>query len=116
MEFSFREKRNVYSIYVVKPEGKSQLGRTRHRNLHNIEIDVREIGCGGTDWIYVAHVRDHWLVLAHTTMNLQVAQYFNKFLSSCFSSRSQIYIQLVICTHVNVIFVVLYKIYCSTYN
>jgi hypothetical protein len=26
----------------------------------NIKIDVEELGCGGMDWIYLAHCRDGW--------------------------------------------------------
>jgi hypothetical protein len=39
-----REKRNVYRILVAKPEGKSPLGRPRHRWVDNIKMDFREIG------------------------------------------------------------------------
>jgi hypothetical protein len=38
------EKRNVCRILEGKPEGKRPLGRTRHRWVDNIKIDLREIG------------------------------------------------------------------------
>jgi hypothetical protein len=39
--------RNVYRVWVGKPEGKRPLGRPRHRWEHGIKIDLREIGWGG---------------------------------------------------------------------
>jgi hypothetical protein len=37
------EKRNAYKILVGKPEGKSPLGRPRHRWMDNIKINIREV-------------------------------------------------------------------------
>jgi hypothetical protein len=45
------EKRNAYRILVGKPEEKRPLGRPRCRRVHNIKIDLREIGWDGVDWI-----------------------------------------------------------------
>jgi len=36
---------------VVTHEGKRTLGRHRHRCDDNIKMDLREVGCGGMDWI-----------------------------------------------------------------
>jgi hypothetical protein len=47
------EKRNAYGILVGKPEGKKQLGRSRHRWEDFIKMYLREIGWGGMDWIDV---------------------------------------------------------------
>jgi hypothetical protein len=45
------EKRNVYRLFVGKPEGKRPLGRPRHRWIDNIKMDLRDsIGCCGLDW------------------------------------------------------------------
>jgi hypothetical protein len=52
------EKRNAYRILVRKPEGKRPLGRPRHKWVDIIEVDLREIGWNGTDWIDVAQDRD----------------------------------------------------------
>jgi hypothetical protein len=52
------EKRNSYRILVGKPEGKRPLGRPRRRWVNNIQIDLREIGWDGMDWIDVAQDRD----------------------------------------------------------
>jgi hypothetical protein len=57
------EKRNAYRILVGKPEGKRPLGRLRRRWEDNIRIDLREIGWGGMDWIYLAQDRDQWKAL-----------------------------------------------------
>jgi hypothetical protein len=56
------EKRNAYRILVGKPERKIPLGRARRRWVDNIKIDLREIGCDGTDWIDLAKDRDQWRV------------------------------------------------------
>jgi hypothetical protein len=34
---------------VEKPEGKRPLERPRHRWVHNVKMDLIEIGWGGTD-------------------------------------------------------------------
>jgi hypothetical protein len=54
------EKRNAYRILVVKPEGKRPLGRPKRRWEDNIGMNLREIGWGGIDWIYLAQHRDQW--------------------------------------------------------
>jgi hypothetical protein len=38
------EKRNAYRIFVGKPEGKRPMGRPRPRWVHNIQMDLSEIG------------------------------------------------------------------------
>jgi hypothetical protein len=35
-------------------------------------VDLREIGWGGMDWIYLAQDGDQWRVLVNTVMNLRV--------------------------------------------
>jgi hypothetical protein len=40
------EKRNAYRLLVGKPEGKRPLGRTRHRWVDNIRMDLGEVGWG----------------------------------------------------------------------
>jgi len=66
------EKRGVYRVLVGKPEGKRPLGRPRHRWEDNIKMDLQEVGCGGMDWIELAHNRDMWRALANAVMNLRV--------------------------------------------
>ena len=41
----------AYSMLVGKDEGKRQLGRPRRRWEDNIKMDLKEVGCGGMDWI-----------------------------------------------------------------
>jgi hypothetical protein len=64
-----REKRNAYRILVGNPEGKRPLGRSRHRWVDNIKMDLRE---NGRDWIDLAQDRDQWRVLVNAVMNLRV--------------------------------------------
>jgi hypothetical protein len=67
------EGRDVYRILVGKSEGKSPLGRPRHRWEDNINMDVQEVGCGGMDWIELAQNRDRWRALVNAVMNLRIA-------------------------------------------
>jgi hypothetical protein len=67
------EKRNAYGILVGKPEGKRPLGRPRRRWVENIEMDLREIGRDGVDWMDMAQDRDQWRALVHTVLNLRVS-------------------------------------------
>jgi hypothetical protein len=66
------EKKNAYGILVGKPEGKRPLGRPRRRWVDNINIDLREIGWDGMDWIDLAQDRDQWRALVNMVMNLRV--------------------------------------------
>jgi hypothetical protein len=52
------EKRNAYRLLVGKPEGKRPLGRTRRRWVHNLKMDLLEIGWGGVAWVGVPQDRD----------------------------------------------------------
>jgi hypothetical protein len=42
------ENRNMYRVLVGKPEGRRPLGRTRHRWLDNIRMDLVEVG-----WVWL---------------------------------------------------------------
>jgi hypothetical protein len=64
--------RNSYKISFGKPEGKRPLGRHRCRWEDNIEMDLRETGFGGVDWINLAQDRDRLPVLVNTVKNHQV--------------------------------------------
>jgi len=65
------KRRSVHRTLVGKPEGKISLGRYRHRWEDNIKIDLKEVGCGGMNWIDLAQDRDRWRALVNTVMNLQ---------------------------------------------
>jgi hypothetical protein len=73
---------------VGKPEGKRPLGRPRRRWVDSIEMDLREIGWHGVDWIDMAQSRDQWRTLLNTILNLRVPQNAEKFLSGCTIGRS----------------------------
>jgi hypothetical protein len=49
-----RKERNTCRIMMGKPERKKPLGRPRRRWVDNIEIDLRDIGWDGMDWIDLA--------------------------------------------------------------
>jgi len=83
------ERRGVYRVLVVKPEGKSPLGRLRRKWENNIKMDLKEVGCGvwtGSIWIrigkglsiLVSMIR----ALVYVLMNLRVPHNAGNFLTS----------------------------------
>jgi hypothetical protein len=66
------EKRNVYRLLVVNPEGKIPLGRPRRRWIDNIKMDLLEIGVNIVDWIGLAQDRYRRRALVNSVMNLRV--------------------------------------------
>ena len=66
------ERSGVYRVLVGKPGGKRPQGRPRHRWEDNNEMDLQEVGCGGIDWIELAHDRDRWRALVNVVMKLWV--------------------------------------------
>jgi hypothetical protein len=59
-------------VLVGNPEGKRSLGRPRRRWEDGIKIDIKEIGCGGVEWIHQAQDRDLWRAVVKAVMNLRV--------------------------------------------
>jgi hypothetical protein len=57
---------------VGKQGGKIPLGRPRLRWEDNIKMDLKEVGCGGMDWIELVQDRDRWRALVNVVMNLRV--------------------------------------------
>ena len=55
-----------------KPEGMRSLGRPRRRWEDNIKMGLKEVGCGGMDWIELAQDRDWWRARVNAVMNLRV--------------------------------------------
>ena len=55
-----------------KPEVKRPLGRAMRRWEHNINMDLKEVGCGDMDWIDLAQDMDRWRALVDVVMNLRV--------------------------------------------
>ena len=69
---SRRMRWDLYRVLVEKPEGKRPLGRPKLRWEDNIKMDLKEVGCGGKDWIDLAQDRDRWQALVNVVMNLWV--------------------------------------------
>jgi hypothetical protein len=63
--------RNVYRVLVGKPEVKINLGRPSRSWEDGIRMDLREIGCGGVEWIQLAQDRGQWRAVS-AVMKLQV--------------------------------------------
>jgi hypothetical protein len=66
------EGRNVYGVFVGKPEGKSRLERPKRRWEDGIKMDLREISWGGVEWIQLAQDGDRWRAVVNAVMNLPV--------------------------------------------
>jgi hypothetical protein len=64
--------RNAYSIFVGKLEGKRPLGKPKRRWESNIRMDIRRKAWNSVDWIHLAQVGCHWLVVVKTVMKLWV--------------------------------------------
>jgi hypothetical protein len=66
------EMRNAYRILVGKSEGKRPLGRHRLRLKVDIRLCLREIGCGGVNWIHLAQDMNQWRAVVNTVMSIWV--------------------------------------------
>jgi hypothetical protein len=66
------EKRNAYRLLVGKSEGKRPLGRSRHRWVDNISMDLGEVGWGDVDWIGLTQDRNRCKALVNLVLNLRV--------------------------------------------
>jgi hypothetical protein len=64
------EKMNMYRLLEGKPEGKRPLGRSRHRWVYDIMMDLVEIEWDGVNCIGVAENRNKWNALVNAVMNL----------------------------------------------
>jgi hypothetical protein len=64
--------RNVYNIFVGKPEVKRSLGRPRRRWEDNIRMDLREIWWEGVDVMHLAQDNDQWRAVVNTVISLWV--------------------------------------------
>jgi hypothetical protein len=65
-----RERRDVYRVLVGNPEGKNHL-EDSDRWDDDIEVDLREVGWWGMDWIDLAE-RVRWWAFENVVMNLWV--------------------------------------------
>jgi hypothetical protein len=66
------EKRNVYRLYVRKPEGRRPLGRPRRRWIDNIKMDLLEMGLSVVDWIGLTQDRHRWRALVNSVIYRRV--------------------------------------------
>ena len=66
------EGRGAYRVLVGKPEGKRPLGRPRRRWEDNIRADLKEVGCGESNWIQLAQDRVLWRAYVVAAMYLRV--------------------------------------------
>ena len=66
------DRSGVGRVLVRKSEGKEPHGRPERRWEDNIKMDIREVGCGGMDWMELAQARDRWRALVNAIMNLRV--------------------------------------------
>jgi hypothetical protein len=64
--------RGVYRVLVGRSEGKRLLGRPRRRWEDNINLDLREIGIDGANWIQLAQDRVRWRASVNTVINLRI--------------------------------------------
>jgi hypothetical protein len=64
--------RNAYKMLIRKPEGRSPLGRPRHRWQYNSKTGFGEIILEEVDWIRLAQDRDRWRAVVNTAMNLHL--------------------------------------------
>jgi hypothetical protein len=67
-----KKKKNAFRMLVGKPEGKRPLGRPRRRWVDNIEMDLREIGWDGIQWINLAQDMDRCRALVNRVKILRV--------------------------------------------
>jgi hypothetical protein len=66
------EGRGVYRILVESPKGKRPLRRPRRRWEDNINLDLKEVGIDGANWIQLAQDMVQWRAFVSTVMNLRV--------------------------------------------
>jgi hypothetical protein len=66
------EGRNVYRVFMGKPEGKRPLRRPQRRWEDGIKMNLREIGWGSVKLIHLAQDMDRWRALVYAVMTLQV--------------------------------------------
>jgi len=75
------DRRVIYRVLEVKPEGRRPLGRPSHRWEDKFKMDLQEVGCRGMDWIDLARDMDRWWALVTAVMNFRVTYNAGKFLT-----------------------------------
>jgi hypothetical protein len=59
-------------VFTGRPKDKRPLERPRRRWEDNINMDLREIGINGANWIQLAQDMVQWRACVNTVMNLRV--------------------------------------------
>jgi len=65
-------RRGACRVLVGKPERKRLLGRPKRRWEDSIKMALKEVGCGGMDWIELVQDRDRCRAVVNAVMNLRV--------------------------------------------
>jgi hypothetical protein len=55
-----------------KARRKKPIERPSRRWEDVIKMDLKEVGCGGAEWIYLAQDRESWRAVVNAVMNLRV--------------------------------------------
>jgi hypothetical protein len=66
------EGRSAYGVLVRRSEGKKPLERPTRRWEDNTNMDLREIGIDGANWIRLVQGRIQWRAFVSMVMNLRV--------------------------------------------
>lgn len=61
--------RNAYTVLVGRYKGGGLLGRPWHRWKDNIDVDLKEIGRVGVDWIHLAHNGENLCFVVNVVLN-----------------------------------------------
>ena len=64
------EERHIHG-FGEESEREDTTWKTWHNWEDNIKIDLKEVGCGGYDWIELAQDRDRRRALVNEVMNVQ---------------------------------------------
>ena len=51
---------------------RDHLKKPKRRWEDNMKMDLKEVGCGGIDWIELAQDSDRWRALVSAVMNIRV--------------------------------------------
>jgi hypothetical protein len=65
-----------------KPEGRRPLGRTTHRWVDNIKMDLGEVGWGDVDWVHLTQGRNRWRALVNSVKNWETIEWPNILVTS----------------------------------
>jgi hypothetical protein len=87
-----------------KARRKETSRKTRRKWVDNIKIDLRDIACGGMDWIDLAQDMDQWRAHENVAINLRFPQTVGSFVeclhNRSFSRRAQLHTRILSCDRV----------------